>query len=326
MIRSLYFNDNNSEVMTDLTPEQMRAALENPYGLLWVSIETTTPQEADQILNNVFDFHPLAVEDCLSPGYQVPKVDDFDSYLFVTVHGIVPRLTLEEFDTEELNLFIGENYLVTSFLDETFPSINTAWERAFKDERLLCRGSDFLAYAIMDAMVDEYLPIIDTIDDEIEMLEDMVLVNPRPVILDRILTLKHSLVTLRRVMSPQREVMNRLSRDDFQLIDRQARIYFRDIYDHLVRFQDFVETLRDLVSDTMSTYLSASSNRMNEIMKALTIVSTIFLPLSFVAGVYGMNFHFMPELSSPWGYPLVWVVFIMIAAGMLLYFKKRGWF
>ncbi len=150
--------------------------------------------------------------------------------------------------------------------------------------------------------------------------------SPGIEILERILTLKHSVTALRRIVSPQREVINRLSRDEYQQIDHQAKIYFRDIYDHLVRIQDMSESIRDLVSSALDIYLSSTSLKLNNVMKALTIVSTIFLPLTFLAGIYGMNFHYMPELSWKYGYPLVWILCILISAGMLYYFKKRGWF
>jgi len=174
--------------------------------------------------------------------------------------------------------------------------------------------------------VDEHLPLIDKMEEEIDQLEDRVLARPEPQTLSRILDLKHAIMSLRRIISPQREVMNRLSRDDFRLIDRQSRIYFRDIYDHLVRIQDMTESLRDIIGGDLDIYLNSTSLRLNEVMKALTIVSTIFLPLSFVAGVYGMNFHYMPELSKTWGYPMAWGIFVLIVVGMVTFFKKRKWF
>jgi magnesium transporter len=179
---------------------------------------------------------------------------------------------------------------------------------------------------VLDKLVDDYLPILDKLDDEIEWLEDQVLEKPQPKTLQRILDLKNALMYLRRIMSPQRELMNRLSRDQFPMIDRHSQLYFRDLYDHLVRYHDLVESLRDIVSGTMEIYLNSTSLRLNEVMKALTVVSTIFLPLSFVAGVYGMNFDFMPELYWKWGYPMVWGLFVAIVVGMLAYFKRQGWF
>jgi magnesium transporter len=171
------------------------------------------------------------------------------------------------------------------------------------------------------------MPILDKMDDEIEILEDQVLEKPTTKTMGRILELKHSLMYLRRVLSPQREAMNRLSRDDFPMIDQTSRIYFRDIYDHLVRFQDLADSLRDIVSGAMDIYLNSTSLRLNEVMKALTIVSTIFLPLSFVAGMYGMNFQYMiPNYSWKYGFAFFWVICLGIAFGMLAFFKKRGWF
>jgi magnesium transporter len=206
------------------------------------------------------------------------------------------------------------------------PPVEKVWKGIERDERIYSNGSDFLCHAILDALVDDYMPVLDKMDEEIEWLEDRVLSKPEPETLERILSLKHSVMTLRRIVSPQRETINRLSRDDFPQIDRQSRIYFRDIYDHLVRIQDLSESIRDIVSGAMDIYLNSTSLRLNEIMKALTIVSTIFLPMSFFAGVYGMNFHYFPEITWPYGYAYVWALFIAIFVGMLIFFKKRGWF
>jgi magnesium transporter len=208
---------------------------------------------------------------------------------------------------------------------QQMPPLRAVWERLERDERPLKQGPDFLCYTVLDQLVDEYLPILDAMDEEIDRLEDEVLAKPKPIVLQRILSLKHSILTLRRVIAPQREVMNRLSRDDLPQIGDQHRIYFRDIYDHLVRTHDLSESIRDVVTGTLDTYLSATNNRLSEVMKALTIVSTIFLPLSFVAGVYGMNFEYFPEIRWPYGYLYVWCVFIIIVLIMLWYFRHREW-
>jgi len=325
MIRSMY-KLSEGEIQRDLTTQEICNAIADPAGLLWVSLEYGSTEEIHSILGDVFHFHPLAIEDVESTGYQTPKVDDFTDYLFIITHALETHNELNGFETKELNCFLGSNYLVTSYLEPEMKSVQMVWKRCDKDERLLNHGPDFLMHAILDANVDEFMPLLDELDQTIEDLEDQVLEKPKTATLIRILDLKHSLIVLRRMISPQREVMNRLSRDDFPQIDRTSRIYFRDIYDHMVRYQDMIESLRDLVSDALSTYMSAISNRLNEIMKALTIVSTIFLPLSFVAGVYGMNFEYMPELHWRYGYLAVWLVFILIALGMIYYFKKREWF
>jgi magnesium transporter len=314
MIRSLYCPPAGTPT-TGLSLEEICAALEKNDGLLWVSLEGAVESEINSVLRDIFHFHPLAVEDCLSPGYQTPKIDDFGSYIFIISHALGPA---PDFDTVELNAFLGEKFLVTSYLGPNMAPIEATWKRLDRDDRLASHGADFLLHAILDTLVDE-------IDEEIEILEDEVLGLPKPPVLQRILSLKHRTMALRRIIGPQREVMNRLSRDDFPQITQQSRIYYRDIYDHLVRIQDMTESIRDLISGSLDIYLSATSNRLNEVMKALTIVSTIFLPLTFIAGVYGMNFQFMPELSWKYGYLAVWGVFIFIVGGMLYFFKRRGW-
>lgn len=325
MIRSI-FCPKSGPHRFHLTPAEMPQALADAGGLFWVSLEQPTEAEIDQILHDVFHFHPLAIEDCQSQGYQTPKVDDFGAYLFIIVHALRPDLPLNQLDTMELNCFLGHNYLVTSFMSPPMPPVQAVWERLARDERLTGHGADFLCHAILDQLVDEYLPVLDIVDDEIERLEDEILANPRQDTLEQILALKHSIAMLRRIIAPQREVMNRLSRDDLPQIAPQNRIYFRDIYDHLVRLHDLSESVRDVITGALDIYLSVTSNRLNEIMKALTIVSTIFLPLSFVAGVYGMNFKYLPELNWQYGYFTTWGVFILIVGGMLWYFRRRGWF
>lgn len=325
MIHSVLFPVNTKPVY-DLSEDELRKHLGNPNVLVWVSMEN--PDDADfSVLTKLFHFHPLTIEDCMSKGYQPPKVDDFGDYIFLIVHSARPEKDLTGLETDELNLFLGKNYLVTVFQGDRSMPVETVKNRIKKDERLAQNGSDFLCHAVLDAMVDEYLPVIDKMEDEIDWLEDLVLAKPSPQTMERIINLKHSIMTLRRIISPMREVMNRLSRDDFPMIDQQSRIYFRDIYDHLVRIQDLSDTIRDIVSGTMDIYLNSTSLRLNEVMKALTIVSTIFLPLSFLAGVYGMNFlHQLPEYDWSLGIIFFWAICIVVAGGMLLFFKKRGWF
>ncbi len=325
MIRIMRMNG-NTESNQALPPEQITRLLQEPDSLLWVSLEHPTPEEAKTILQDAFQFHPLAIEDCLNTGYQTPKVDDFGRYIFIIAHAIQASKDKAEVETMELNIFLSKNFMVTLFLDENMPPVQKLWNQVQKDERLTQNGTDFLCYRLLDFMVDDYLPVLDYLDEEIELMEDQVVERPTPHLLERILTLKHALISLRRIMAPQRELLNRLSRGEFMVIDEKTRIYFRDIYDHMVRFQDLIETLRDIVTGAMDIYLNSTSLRLNEVMKALTIVSTIFLPLSFVAGVYGMNFDLMPELRWAWGYPMVWLVFVIIVVGMLTFFKRRGWF
>lgn len=323
MIRSVYYSNSNPPKY-NLTPDEIQTVVGNDAGLLWVSLENPSDSEINTILRDTFHFHPLAIEDSLSTGYQTPKIDDFGGYLFVIAHALGPDM--QKLDTVELNSFLGKNYLVTSYKAPEMTPVSIIWKRLERDERLVQNGSDFLLHAILDVLVDEYMPLLDSMDEEIEVLEDEVLANAQPVILENILDLKHRITGLRRIVNPQREVMNRLSRDDFPQIDRQSRIYYRDIYDHLVRIQDLSESIRDIISGSLDIYLSATSNRLNQIMKALTIVSTIFLPMSFFAGVWGMNFVNFPEIHWKYGYAMAWGVFISIPLVMLIYFKRKGWF
>jgi len=325
MIRSMLTI--NGHHQKGLSYDEIRSAFAGKQELLWVSLEEASPEEIDAILKDIFNFHPLAIEDCQSVGYQSPKVDDFGSYLFMVMHALQIDPKTAELSTMEMDIFLGETYLVTSFRGGRFSAVDEVWRRLERDERLINNGSDFLCHSILDVMVDEMMPVLDNMDDEIELLEDRVLVKPEPRVLERIMDLKHNIMTMRRIISPQREVINRLSRDPFPMIDEHSRIYFRDIYDHLVRLQDLSEALRDIVTGALDIYLNSTSLRLNEVMKALTVVSTIFLPLSFVAGVYGMNFDtIFPSFHWQYGFAFFIGICLSIIVGMLYFFKRRGWF
>ena len=325
MIRSIYFENQKPPIYLS-TIEEIRQKKETPGGYIWVSLEAVSNEEMLQVLVDVFHFHPLAIEDCQSNGYQVAKVDDFIDYLFIIAHATLNKESSLEIDTSEINIFLGENYIVSVFTDPTMSSVERTWTRSARDFRLSHFGPDFLCHSILDGLVDEYLPLIDKMESEVEWLEDSVLEKPTPSTLEKLLTLKHNIMSLRRIISPMREVMNRLSRDEFPQIDSQSRYYFRDIYDHLVRIQDLADTLRDIISGGLDIYLNSTSLRLNEIMKALTIVSTIFLPLSFIAGAFGMNFVRIPGASHPLGFYLTCLGMLLLGAAMAWYFRKRKWF
>lgn len=310
----------------DISPAKCKTALKDMDNLLWVSLEQATHEEFQLILNDLFHFHPLAIEDTESIGFQTPKVDDYGQYLFIVVMALLGDHKRSLLTSEEFDIFLGQNYVVSSYSSPKITAVEKLRTRLQRDERMQTNGADFLCHALIDIIVDDYSPPLEELEDKLEALEDQVLAKPQQETLKQILHLKHAIISVRRVIAPQREVINHLTREDYPMIDRQSQLYFRDIYDHLVRTYDWIDILRDMATNSLEVYLNATSVRLNEVMKALTIVSTIFLPLSFVAGVYGMNFHFMPELSWKWGYPLVWVVFLLIAGGMLYYFRKRNWF
>jgi len=325
MIRSLYFPQKGT-LQWDLPADSLRTALTDPDGLLWISLEQPSADEIKTILADMFHFHPLAIEDTQSQGYQTPKVDDYGEYLFMVILALMDNADHTELVTEECDIFLGPNYVVSTYHAQQMPAVERLRQRLQREQRLLVNGSDFLCHALIDIIVDGLTPPLESLEGQLEEVEERVLNHPQAEVLEQIFRLKHTIMSVRRIVAPQREVINRLAREEFTMIDRQSQLYFRDIYDHLVRVYDWVDILRDMATNSLEVYLNANSLRLNEVMKALTIVSTIFLPLAFVAGVYGMNFHFMPELTWKFGYPLIWIIFLLIAGGMLYFFRRRKWF
>ena len=325
MIRVLY-RHRSGALVDDLPIAQVPSALRDPQARIWVDMEKVSIDEQKQILSDLFHFHPLAVEDVVNEIH-IPKLDDYGSYLYIVFHSLTLGDEPMDLHTKELDVFVGPNYLVTS---HELPShaINKMWHKEFHQDRGLARGIALLLYEMLDRQVDGYLMMLDHFEQRIEELGDIIF-HAKPAdesaILNEILTAKSSTLRMRRVLLPQREVVAHLVHDDLSAIPSEARIYFQDLHDHITRFADLSESMRELVQSTMTTHLTISSNRLNEVMKVLTIISTIFMPLSFVAGIYGMNFRFMPELTWPWAYPLTWLIFIGIAGAMLLFFRRRHW-
>jgi magnesium transporter len=325
MIRSAFLEPNEPPVLLN-SVQEINNKRSDPKGFLWVSLESATNEEIDQVLKGVFNFHPLAIEDCQSTDYQSAKVDDFIDFLFIIAHAIKPEKDFRELLTFELDLFLGENFLVTCFTDSQMLPIEKTWTSVQRDFRLSNFGPDFLCHSILDILVDDYMPLVDEMESEVELLEDIVLEKPAPSTLEKLITLKHSIVSLRRIISPLREAINRLARDEFAQVDSQSRYYFRDVYDHLVRTQDLIDTIRDIISSAMDIYINSTSLRLNEIMKTLTILSSIFLPLSFIAGVFGMNFVNIPGGSHNLGFYLAFAGMVLLGIAMLIYFRMRRWF
>ncbi len=326
MIRTLYRHP--SGTVMDLAADQLAEGIKDNRATLWIDMLNPTQEEYELVLTQLFHFHPLAVEDAIRDSH-VPKVDDYNSYLFVVAHTIHLGDERMDLDTHELDMFLGQNYLITMH-DVTMSNIDRLWDPTYHDERGLARGSAMLLYELLDRQVDTYTPLIDQFEERLETLGDQIFHSnstrgPEQELIEAILTAKSTALRLRRILGPQRDLLNRLARDDYAVIPARTRIYFRDIYDHLLRVADLADSMRDLASSTMETHLTLVNNRMNEVMKVLTIISTIFIPLSFLAGVYGMNFAFMPELNQPWTYPALWMIFLAIGGGMLYMFRRRGW-
>jgi magnesium transporter len=323
MIKRVFYLASDGNLLDQLGTEQIRNFLATGEGLLWVDMEDVTDEDTE-LLSNVFCFHPLAVADCISKNIHPPKIDDFDDYLFIIVHGINYHIESEVVETTELALFLGKNYVVTSH-DVPMRSVSSMLDRVQKDGRIMRKGADFLAHDIVDALVDNIMPVIEEMDEKNDQLEAEALHEPKRETLMSIMQLKRSILALTRVSLPQREIMNGLSRGEYALISERAQIYYRNIYDHLVRIEMLTLGLRDMAESVLSTYLSSVSNRMNEVMKVLTLIATIFIPLTFVAGIYGMNFVNMPELEWKYGYFIILIVMAVIGISLVFWFRRRRW-
>ena len=287
MIRALYYNQ-NGELRTGLTLDEITAALQDIQSLLWVDFEATPAEEDEPILRQTFGFHPLAIDDALQETH-VPKLDDWGSYLYIVIHAVAYNDDQEDVETLELDVFLGHHYLVTHH-DQPLEPLNRVWTSLQRDTRHLKMGIDHVLYRLADEITASYMPVVDALDTHIDQIEDEIFNKPTAETLARVFAVKRSVLYLRRIIAPQREVLNKLARDDFEVIDEHDRIYFRDVYDHLVRMYDITEGLRDLVSGILDIYLSVINNRMNDVMKTLTIITTVFMPISFIASFFGMNF------------------------------------
>ncbi|HEU4401499.1 MAG TPA: magnesium/cobalt transporter CorA [Candidatus Polarisedimenticolia bacterium] len=310
--------------MTENVPlDRVPALLKAAGHVLWVDLTAPTKEESG-ILSGLFGFHPHALEDCESRRHH-PKIDDYRDYLFILTHGVHPESSMREFRTRQLSLFVGPNYLV-SYHRETSRSVEYALDSARRNPRVLADGTDAILYNILDYQVDLYLPVMDNFQKKIDEIEERVFTRPTSEILREVLDLKKALMRLRRIAGHQRDIMARLTRREFAMIDEKSVINLRDVYDHLVRVTDLADSYRELVAGALEAHLSVVSNRLNEIMRALTVIATLFIPLTFIAGVYGMNFDVMPELRWRYGYLFALGLMAAVGGGMYLFFRKRGIF
>jgi magnesium transporter len=312
--------DGKVEHFTEFRPELFTG---HETAFHWLDLEDPTVKEAS-ILEDPFHFHPLAIEDCLSEVHH-PKLDDYEEYIFLILHGIRFDAPTDNFITRELDIFLGRNFLITHH-QGPMRSISTTRELCAKGlVASFARGADFLLHQILDQMFEHYFPNLDAIEDKIQLIQVEVFENPNRETLDRIFGLKRDVMHLRRICTPQREIVNRLARGEFKAISARASVYFRDIYDNLYRIVDASFQYQDLVQGTLDAYLSAVSNRLNETMKRLTVAGAVFAALTVITGVYGMNFEHMPELKWRYGYLMVWFIMAGATAGLIYFFKKKEW-
>ncbi len=289
--------------------------------VVWVNVDGLGDTKTVQALGDMLHIHPLALEDVFNIRHR-PKLEEYDQQLFV-----MTRMASlgERFEHEQLSMFVGSGYVLT-FQERAGDCLKPVRTRLReKRGQLRNRGVDYLAYAILDAVVDSYFPVLEEYSERLEALQEEILTNPPTDTLARIQATRHDLLALRRSVWPQREFLSALARDETPLITERTRLYFRDAHDHAVRIVDLLDTYRDIGNGLSDLYLSSMSTRMNGVMKVLTIVATIFIPLTFIAGIYGMNFANMPELRWSFGYPLALGVMLVIGIGQLALFRRKGW-
>jgi magnesium transporter len=290
----------------------------------WININGVHKMKVIEEIGKCFNLHPLILEDIVDTD-QRPKIKDFVNYIFIILKMLYYDKNDNEMKVEQVSLILGKNCVI-SFQEREGDVFNFIRERIRNNiGRIRKAEADYLAYALIDAIVDNYFIIIEKLGEKIENLEDKVISRPKPANLRVIHKLRRDLIFLRKSVWPLREVISILQRGESSLILESTNVYLRDVYDHTIQVMDTVETLRDIISGMLDIYLSSASNRMNEIMKMLTIIATIFIPLTFITGIYGMNFRNMPEIKWVWGYPIVLLGMLIIGIVMVVYFKRKKW-
>lgn len=297
--------------------------------LHWINIRGTPSATELELLGERLDLHPLALEDVMNGG-QRPKAERYETNLAVTL-GIPVKNADDGVSVHQLFLFMGPQFVLSIMTDGIDPFVEVRRRLKERGGRAMSEPDDLL-YGLIDAAVDHAFPVLDAVGDDIEAVEEAILDKPGPDTLESLHGIKRELIILRRHLWPTREVVNQILRDHADLFTKETLLWMRDVYDHTVQIMDLVESYRDITASLLDVYLSSMSNRLNESMRRLTVIATIFMPLTFIVGIYGMNFEHpdspfaMPELGWYWGYPLVWLVMIAVAAGMLWWFRKQRWF
>jgi len=318
--------DYNAEELIEknLTDSHQALAYKDRESVTWLNITGVHNTKIIEEVGNKFGLHPLILED-ITNTTQRPKIDDYDDYLFIVLKMSYFDKENKNIIVEQVSLIINEEYVI-SFQERAADILEPLRERIRNNKgKIRKQGTDYLAYAIIDSIVDHYFTILEQLGEEIEDIEEALIINATPQILNHIYKLKRELIFLRKSIWPMREVVSNMQRGDYPMIKKATIIFLRDAYDHTIQVVETIETFRDMVSGMLDLYLSNVSNRMNEVMKVLTIFASIFIPLTFIAGVYGMNFEHMPELKWPWGYGFIWLVMISVAVSLLMYFKKKKW-
>jgi len=322
-INILDYDENQFEEKEARTIEECFPFKDKPT-VTWINIDGLHQIDVIEKIGKNFDFHPLLLEDILNTE-QRPKIEDFETHIYIVLKMLYYEDNTNEIISEQFSIIFGKNFVI-SFQEKEGDIFNPIRERIRTSKgRIRKMGADYLAYSLIDAIVDSYFIILEKLGENIEDVEETMLANPTPETLHDIHRLKRKMISLRKSVWPLREVVSALERSDSSLIQEPTRIYLKDVYDHTIQVIDTIETFRDMLSGMLDVYLSSISNKMNEIMKVLTIIATIFIPLTFIVGVYGMNFEQMPELKWQWGYPVIWFIMLAIGISMVFYFRKKKW-
>lgn len=332
MIRSFAFTTAGKLNMKDIDLFLMPTLLADTNLFLWVDLEKPTTEEWKEVLEMIFHFHPLSIEDCVQPSpspkveeYSPKEGDAFTQYLFMVIHAVDYNRKDGCFGTGELNFFLGKNFLVT-YHDDALRSVASVEERCVNGTFGIARAPDRVAHALLDSLVDNYKPALDELGLEIAELEQMALQNPNKETLNKILQVKKEVVHLRRIIGPQREVLARFAQGEFKLVRPHLVPYFRDVYDSLFHISELAQSYTDSLTGILQVYLNMSSNQTGEVVKLLTLITVITTPLMMIGTWYGMNFKDMPELEHAHAYPTAALVMVASTAATYWYFKKKKWF
>ncbi len=317
------FDQHNAEERDDVTIDEVFSSKETRR-LAWINVTGLQDVSLIEQIGRGYDIHPLVLEDILHVG-QRPKIEIFEDYVFLVFKMVQIEEETGELDIEQVSLILGANYIIT-FQEKRGDVFDPVRQRIMHGKgRIRTAGSDYLTYALIDVVVDYYFHVMDYYEELSEDLEDRVLGDTDDDIANRLHNMRRDIIQLRKVIGPLREVVASLSRIEGELIAKESHPYIRDLYDHIIRVNESFDSMREILAGLREMYLSSISNRMNQVMKVLTIIATIFIPMTFLAGVYGMNFEYMPELKIWWAYPAIWAVFLSISGVMVLFFKRKKW-
>lgn len=325
-MQSLYAQVDGT-VRRDLTRDEITAALQDAQGLLWVDLDGAEPNAHEALLAETFNFHPLAIDDTLNEVH-LPKLDDWETYLYLVLREATYDRANNALKLSELDVFLGDNYIITYHVG-VMEAIERVWTTVQRNVRWLQHGPDHILYRVIDELVNQFTAAIDTIEDDLEVIEAEIFQDPAPDTLEVLFDLKRTIQQLRRVLAPQRDVVNKLARDEFAVVGPKDRLYFRDVHDHMLRLYDLSDNLRDLAMVALDTYLSVVNNRMNDIMKTLTLITTLFMPLTFLTGFFGMNFFSAVLPLEAWtgrtAFTLTLAAMAAVPVIMYLWMRRRAW-